>query len=228
MELKQESTIPRIFELTRFLVSSVTFLANIQRVRIFLDDTELSCLTKTRNKASQSIVISEHMVRQSRSGTMTIDSVELICQYFLCLHRSTKILMFLAAQEVNVIFFHDVLVGGSKTLVARTEPEEGGNPTKSRSFFSTEKISKSNGRVAASKITAAASEAPSLKSGTHFSAKYSIYSAKVTVSAKSSLEKGLQSATKKKPPKDFPFEMVFVSKYVINFDVVLHPLSTVQ
>ncbi|KAG2107835.1 hypothetical protein BD769DRAFT_1500283 [Suillus cothurnatus] len=194
MELKQESTIPRIFELTRFLVSSVTFLANIQRVRIFLDDTELSCLTKTRNKASQSIVISEHMARQSRSGTMTIDSVELI------------------SQEVNVIFFHDVLVGGSKTLVARTEPEEGGNPTKSRSFFSTEKISKSNGRVAASKITAAASEAPSLKSGTHFSAKYSIYSAKVTVSAKSSLEKGLQSATKKKPPKDFPFEMVFFSK----------------
>ncbi|KAG1846213.1 histidine kinase-like ATPase [Suillus subalutaceus] len=29
MELKQESTIPRIFELTRFLVTSVTFLANI-------------------------------------------------------------------------------------------------------------------------------------------------------------------------------------------------------
>ncbi|KAG1747684.1 hypothetical protein EDB19DRAFT_1872895 [Suillus lakei] len=194
IELKQESTIPRIFELTRFLVTSITFLTHIQSVTISLDDTELSCLTKTRNKASQPIAISEHMVRKSRSGTMTIDSVELI------------------SQEVKVIFFEDALVGGPKTLVPRVEQEEGErNPTKSKGFFS-EKMSKSNGRMAASKIAATASEAPSLKSGAQFSAKCSIYSAKVIVSAKSSLEKGVESATKKKPPKDFPFEMVFFSK----------------
>ncbi|KAG1831524.1 hypothetical protein EV424DRAFT_1304208, partial [Suillus variegatus] len=46
MELKQESTIPRIFELTRFLVTSATFLSHIQCVTVMLDDTELSCLTK--------------------------------------------------------------------------------------------------------------------------------------------------------------------------------------
>jgi hypothetical protein len=91
MELKQESTIPRIFELTRFLVTSVTFLAHIQRVTIMLDDTELSCLTKTRNMASQSIAISEHMIRKSQSGTMNIDSVGLICQYFLRICKSTKV-----------------------------------------------------------------------------------------------------------------------------------------
>ncbi|KAG1813853.1 uncharacterized protein BJ212DRAFT_1364045 [Suillus subaureus] len=194
MELKQESTTPRVFELARFLVTSVTFLAHIQRVRIFLDNTELSCLTKTRNKASQSIPILEHMNRKSRDGTMIIDSVELI------------------TQEVNVTFFDDALVGGPKMLVARAEPEEGGNPTKSKSFFSTEKMSKLNGRMAAPKLAAVASEALSLKSGTQFSAKCSIYSAKVTVSPKSSLEKGLESAMKKKLPKDFLFEMVFFSK----------------
>lgn len=194
MELKQESTVPRIFELTRFLVTSVTFLARIQSVGIFLDGTKLSCLKKTRNKASQLVVVSDRMVKKSRGGTMTIDSVELI------------------PQEVNVTFFDDALVGGPKTSVARAELEEGGNSTRSKSFFSTERMSKANGRVAASKIAATASEAPSLKSSTQFSAKYSIYSANVSVSAKSSLEKGLESATKKKPPKDFPFEMVFFSK----------------
>jgi hypothetical protein len=137
--------------------------------------------------------------------------------------------MFLAAQEVSVTFLTDALVGFPKTLVARAEPEEGErNPTKYKSFFSTEKISKSNGRIAASKIAAAASESPSLKSRAQFSAKYHIYSAKVTVSAKSSLEKGLESATKKKPPKDFPFEMAFVSRYVLVFNLVLYPLCTVQ
>ncbi|KIK42488.1 hypothetical protein CY34DRAFT_142335 [Suillus luteus UH-Slu-Lm8-n1] len=190
MELKQESTIPRIFELTRFLATSVTFLSHIQRVTVMLDDTELSCLTKTRHIASRSIAISEHMIRKSQGGTMTIDSVGLI------------------SQEVDVTIINDALVGCPATQVARAEPEEGvRNPTKSKGFFSTERISKSNGRIAV-----AAPETPSLKSRAQFSSKYYIYSAKVTVSAKSSLEKGLESATKKKPPKDFLFEMVFFSK----------------
>ncbi|KAG2358885.1 hypothetical protein BDR07DRAFT_1416380 [Suillus spraguei] len=192
MELKQESPVPRIFELTRYLVTSVTFLAHIQSVRIFLDGTELSYLTKTRNEASQLIPISKHMGRKSCGGTMNIDSVELI------------------SQEVNVIFFNDTFVGDPKTLVARAEAEEGGNPTKSKSFFST--MSKANGRVAASKMATTASKAASLKSGAQFSANYSIYSAKVSVSAKSNMEKGLDSAMKKKPPKDFPFEMAFFGK----------------
>ncbi|KAG1829918.1 histidine kinase-like ATPase, partial [Suillus subalutaceus] len=89
MELKQESVIPRIFELTRFLATSITFLARIRRVTISLDDIELSCLIKTRNKASQSIAIPEHTLRKSWGGTMTVDSIELICQYFLRLYKST-------------------------------------------------------------------------------------------------------------------------------------------
>ncbi|KAG1730663.1 histidine kinase-like ATPase [Suillus paluster] len=90
MELKQTSTIPRIFELTRFLVTSMTFLARIQCITISLDDTELSRLTKTRNKG-QSIVIPEHMVRRSPGDTMTVASVKLICWYLSRLSKSTQL-----------------------------------------------------------------------------------------------------------------------------------------
>ncbi|KAG1825278.1 hypothetical protein EV424DRAFT_1392999 [Suillus variegatus] len=194
MELKQESTIPRIFELTRFLVTSLTFLTRVEHVGIFLDNTELSRLTKKRSQASQPIAISPHMIKKSPDGTMTIDSVALI------------------SQKVTVEFFEHTLIGGSKTLAARAEPEEGGNPAKFKSFFLMEKNSKSNGIIAAPEAAGAASEASSSKSSV--SAECSIYSAKVTVTvpAKSSLEEGLKSATKKKLPKDFPFEMVFFSK----------------
>jgi hypothetical protein len=83
--------------------------------------------------------------------------------------------MFLAAQEVNVTFTNDALVGCPTTQVARVEPEEGEwNLMKSKSFFS-------NGKIAAPKIAVAASETPSLKSRAQFSSKYYIYSAKVTV-----------------------------------------------
>lgn len=83
MELKQESPVPPTFELTRFLVTSMTFLANIERVTISRDGAELSHMIKSRNEPRQSIAIPEHMVRTSRNGTMSINSVELICRYLL-------------------------------------------------------------------------------------------------------------------------------------------------
>ncbi|KAG0706650.1 histidine kinase-like ATPase, partial [Suillus ampliporus] len=91
LELKEESTIPRIFELAQFLVTSITFLAHIQCVMISLDDTELSRLTKNWNKTSQSMDIPQHMTRSTPGKTMTISSVELICRYFLHLSKSAKL-----------------------------------------------------------------------------------------------------------------------------------------
>jgi len=132
--------------------------------------------------------------------------------------------MVLAAQEVKVIFAEDpALVGSPKTPVTRVESEDSErNPTKSRGFFSTktEEKMKSNGKIVAPKMAGAASEAPSLKSTPRFSAKYSIYSANVTVSATHALETGLRATTKKKLPTSFPFEMVFVSRCQ-NFNIVL-------
>ncbi|OJA08565.1 hypothetical protein AZE42_03358 [Rhizopogon vesiculosus] len=196
MELKQESVIPRIFELTRFLVTSMTFLVNVERVTIFLDNIELSRVIKSR-KLDQSITIPKHMVTTSRDGTMSIDSVKLI------------------SQEVRVVFPEN-LVGAPKKPTVRVDLEESErNPTKSRSFFSTkteeEAASKLNGKVGAPRYPGATSEA-SQKGGAEFSTKCSIYSANVSVSAKGDLEAGLKFATKKKPPKSFSFETVFFSK----------------
>ncbi|KAG1722069.1 hypothetical protein EDB19DRAFT_1916938 [Suillus lakei] len=126
---------------------------------------------------------------------MSIDSVELI------------------SQEVNVIFFEDELIRGPEALVPRVEPEAGErHPTTSKSLFPTEKTSRSIGRMPASKI-AAAFEPPSLKSSAQFSAECSIYSTKVTVSAKSTLERGLESATNEKPPKDSYLKWFFKDEH---------------
>jgi len=83
MELKQESPIPPTFELTRFLVTSMTFLAHIECVTISRDGAELSRMIKSWNQPKQSIPIPEHMDRISQNGTMSINSVELICRYLL-------------------------------------------------------------------------------------------------------------------------------------------------
>jgi hypothetical protein len=88
MQLKQDLPLPRTFELTKFLVTSMTFLVNIKHVTISLDGAVLSRATKSRKKLNKSIPIPEHMVKTSRDRTMSIKSVELICRYLLCLFKS--------------------------------------------------------------------------------------------------------------------------------------------
>jgi hypothetical protein len=141
--------------------------------------------------------------------------------------------MALAAQEVEVVFAENSLVGAPKIHIARVDPEESErNPTKLQAFFSIktegEVTPKLNGKVAAPKYPGAASEAQSLKGRASFSTKCFIYSANVTVSASSTLEKGLESAMKKRLPKDFPFEMVFVSRHPSVSNIVLCSLYIVR
>ncbi|KAG1751470.1 uncharacterized protein EDB91DRAFT_1243731 [Suillus paluster] len=124
MKLNQESTIPRIFKLTRFLVRSMTFLLHVRHVIISLDDAEMSRVAKTRSKASQSMAIPKHMV------SITVTSHLLVS---LTAFQVRKALMVLAAQEVNVIFAEDALIGAPKTLITRVDVEESlRNPRASR------------------------------------------------------------------------------------------------
>ena len=91
----------------------------------------------------------------------------------------------------------------------------GGNErlTESLAFFAKNEEKLMSKKVAAPRYTGTASEIPSLKAGAEFSAKCYLYAANVIVLAKRELKEGLEHATKKKLPKEFPFQMVFVSTY---------------
>jgi hypothetical protein len=153
------------------------------------------------------------MLRKSPDGTMSINSVKLT-RWYRCAFPIRKALTILAAQEINVKFIGDPLVRAAKMPIARMDLEESERkPTESPAFFSKTEEEITSGGVAGPRCTSAYSDVPSVKACTQFSAKCYIYSAHVTVSAAGALEKGLESATKKKPPKDFSFQMVFVSRY---------------
>jgi hypothetical protein len=139
----------------------------------------------------------------------------------------------LAAQEVKVVFVENPLVGAPKIPITRVDPEESErDPTTLQAFFSTkakgEVTPKLNDKIAVPINSGAASEAQSLKGSASFSTKCFIYSADVTVSASSALEKGLESAMKKRLPTDFPFEMVFVSGHPSVSNIVLCSLCIVR
>lgn len=46
MSLREPVAIPRAFDLTRFLASSITFMAHLCEINVYLDDQRISRLTK--------------------------------------------------------------------------------------------------------------------------------------------------------------------------------------
>jgi len=46
MDLREPAPIPTAFDFTRFLASSITFMANLREVSVYFDDKRLAHLTK--------------------------------------------------------------------------------------------------------------------------------------------------------------------------------------
>ncbi|KIJ66568.1 hypothetical protein HYDPIDRAFT_26904 [Hydnomerulius pinastri MD-312] len=181
MALKEPMFAPKPFDLTRFLVTSMTFLASVETVRVMFDGVELSIITKSRQN-SQQVVIPGSLKNCSNDGTMNVGSVKLIPQG---IRAKLRDLAYLA---------------GSKTpRVARDTDDEPANPLKRNTFWALRQADESRSQEA---------QTPQhLANWVNFSASYSIYSAEVIVKPKDSLTKALRAATNKDPPSTFQCEI---------------------
>ncbi|KAL6309180.1 hypothetical protein BKA93DRAFT_925530 [Sparassis latifolia] len=75
MSLREPAPIPRAFDFTRFLASSITFMAHLLEVSVYLDDKRISRLTKEPG-LSKSINIPSGLKRSSPLGIMQIKDVQ--------------------------------------------------------------------------------------------------------------------------------------------------------
>ncbi|KAG8958915.1 hypothetical protein FRC03_008699 [Tulasnella sp. 419] len=73
--LREPSSFPGIpFDLAKFLATSLTFVANLLKVSIFLDGHQLVRLEKAANRPSNMTIL-EHLIPLSRQGTMKVTGV---------------------------------------------------------------------------------------------------------------------------------------------------------
>lgn len=71
MELREPAPIPSAFDLTRFLVSSITFMAHLREVGVYFDDKRLAFLTKDAGIHTQ-VPVPQGLSPTSPAGCMKI------------------------------------------------------------------------------------------------------------------------------------------------------------
>ncbi|KAH7914527.1 hypothetical protein BJ138DRAFT_1123419 [Hygrophoropsis aurantiaca] len=194
MKLRKPAPCPKPFDLTRFLVSSMTFMANLRVATIYLDDRELSSVKKTRGEPD-SLDIPSHFTRKSQRENMNITGVEV-----------TK-------QEIQAEFMRWIYSAGSsnKPTASRALPDSDTlNLTKTTSFWEPDKPEPHSKKARAS--TLPQPPLPSTEGNISYRAEYFVYSAIVAVEPCKEMEEGLRSATLKDPPKSLKYDMVHFSK----------------
>ena len=71
MDLREPTPIPAAFDLTRFLVSSITFMAHLREVSVYFDDKRLVHLTKDAG-TPKPLAIPRHLKTTSAMGFMNV------------------------------------------------------------------------------------------------------------------------------------------------------------
>jgi hypothetical protein len=75
MDLRDPAPIPSAFDFTRFLVSSITFMAHLREVSVYFDDKRLARLTKDVG-TPKPLTIPRHLKTTSAMGFMNVEGLK--------------------------------------------------------------------------------------------------------------------------------------------------------
>lgn len=82
MDLREPTPVPAAFDFTRFLVSSITFMAHLREVSVFFDDKQLVHLTKDTG-VSKPLTVPRNLRPTSGVGFMNIKGLKSTCVQFI-------------------------------------------------------------------------------------------------------------------------------------------------
>ena len=80
LTLREPGSIPPAFDLTRFLVSSITFMARLSEVSVYFDDKRLVKLSKNCG-ISKEVPMLKGLYGTSPEGMMNVNSIETLREF---------------------------------------------------------------------------------------------------------------------------------------------------
>lgn len=180
MDLKSEAdlTMPKPFDLSRFISTAMTFLVKVKNVTVLFNGSVLSRITKSRTEATK-IEIPQGLKTTSPSNAFEVTFVKAF------------------DQQVTVNINGQAYGAGSNTRSSRKKGKPHVDPVLKSGFFLGKRSSESNGHHILPETSAK-----------DFSLSYKVYSAEVCTGLSHRMARGIEKATKKKPPKTFLFEAV--------------------
>lgn len=81
MPLREAAPIPIAFDLTRFLASSITFMAHLAEVSVYFDDKRLTKLSKSTG-IPRELGVPKGLQKSSRLGYMSVRGVQSRREYY--------------------------------------------------------------------------------------------------------------------------------------------------
>jgi hypothetical protein len=87
MKLREPGPIPPALDLTRFLVSSITFMKHLSEVSVYFDDKRLVRLSKVCG-ASKEVPMLKGLKCTSPEGMMNVKSIETMREFFVLSGRN--------------------------------------------------------------------------------------------------------------------------------------------
>ncbi|CCM02906.1 uncharacterized protein FIBRA_05020 [Fibroporia radiculosa] len=195
MSLREPAPIPRAFDLTRFLASSLTFMTHLREVSVFLDDRRISRLNKNAGSPN-SVGIPQGLKNLSLRGIMQVKDIQ-----------TTPL-------SIKTELIRWVYMSGSErkstVVVSKPTPAVG-----SGSFFSSLFASLSGTSTPQRPVTplqpVSANDADSTEI-IESSVTLSVFTAEVMVKIDQKLRRELNRATKKNPPTSMRLELIYTGK----------------
>jgi len=83
MTLREAAPMPVAFDFTRFLASSITFMAHLLEVSVYFDDKRLAKLTKASGVPKE-LSIPRGLQSSSASGIMNVKGIKSTCMFYVC------------------------------------------------------------------------------------------------------------------------------------------------
>ncbi|KAI0933780.1 hypothetical protein AcW1_005516 [Taiwanofungus camphoratus] len=196
MPLREPAPIPRAFDFTRFLASSITFMVHLKEVSVYLDDRRISRLTKDPG-APKSISISKGLKRTSPTGIMHVKEVQ-----------TTP--LSIKAEVIRWVY----MAGTEKRLPPKpaAKVSAGGAGGFFSSLFSSFAGAAAPQRSSTPVPTATSIEEVDPTIVTETSVVLSIFTADVGVKLDQKMRSELHRSTKKNPPTNMRLELIYTGK----------------
>ncbi|TFY51778.1 hypothetical protein EVJ58_g10387 [Rhodofomes roseus] len=193
MTLREPAPIPKAFDLTRFLASSITFMKQLSDVSVYLDDTRISRLTKQPG-IMKSVGVPKGLKNTGPKGIMQVRDI----------HTTP---LFIQAELIRWVY-----LAGSEKVVP---PKPAAATAKSSGFFSSLFSSLSGTHTpqrATTPVPPPVVEQIDPTTVTETSVMLSIFSADVSVKLDTKLRSELHRSTKKNPPANMNLHLIYTGK----------------
>ncbi|KAI0313421.1 hypothetical protein OF83DRAFT_1175689 [Amylostereum chailletii] len=197
MTLREPTPIPAAFDFTRFLVSSITFMAHLSEVSVYFDDKRLVKLHKS-SSLPKTVPMIKGLKASSPQGVMNVRSIQ---STPLCIEADV-------VRWVYTVGTEKPATGAAKAVKAAAQSTGG--------FFSSLFSGFGGGPSTPQRVPTPLPQTPAeeidLLEVNSSSVDLTIFAANVEVKLDRKLTTELERSTKKKPPAKLKYELIYTGK----------------